>query len=142
MPQPCGTEAAYRRHLAHQETPCEPCKQAHRDHDRRYRPTPTRFDKPDCGTVAGYRWHRKHGEPQCRPCKDALAAYARSRYGKAAGTQPGRELQPCGTDAAYNRHLQHSEEPCEPCVLAHRAVTAADAKARRIVAAMTRAMEG
>lgn len=26
--QPCGTEAAYRRHLRKQETPCEPCKRA------------------------------------------------------------------------------------------------------------------
>lgn len=25
----CGTPAAYRRHLRHGETPCEPCRQAH-----------------------------------------------------------------------------------------------------------------
>ncbi|OIH84239.1 hypothetical protein BLJ79_12285 [Arthrobacter sp. UCD-GKA] len=29
--QPCGTRAAYRRHLRYHETPCEPCKQANRD---------------------------------------------------------------------------------------------------------------
>jgi hypothetical protein len=28
---PCGTFAAYRRHLRVKETPCEPCKQAARD---------------------------------------------------------------------------------------------------------------
>lgn len=29
--KPCGTYAAYRRHLRAKETPCEPCKQASRD---------------------------------------------------------------------------------------------------------------
>lgn len=29
--RPCGTYAAYRRHLRNNETPCEPCKQASRD---------------------------------------------------------------------------------------------------------------
>ncbi len=28
--QPCGTEAAYRRHLYHKEQPCEACKKASR----------------------------------------------------------------------------------------------------------------
>lgn len=27
-PKPCGTEAAYRRHLRHDETPCDSCKRA------------------------------------------------------------------------------------------------------------------
>lgn len=26
--QPCGTTAAYRRHLRHNEPPCQPCKDA------------------------------------------------------------------------------------------------------------------
>lgn len=29
--QPCGSFAAYKRHLRHKEIPCEPCKQASRD---------------------------------------------------------------------------------------------------------------
>jgi hypothetical protein len=29
--RPCGTEAAYRRHLRHHELPCDPCLQAHND---------------------------------------------------------------------------------------------------------------
>jgi len=29
--QPCGTFAAYKRHLRHKEEACEPCKQAARD---------------------------------------------------------------------------------------------------------------
>lgn len=31
-PKPCGTHAAYKRHLAHREKACEPCHQAHRDY--------------------------------------------------------------------------------------------------------------
>lgn len=41
---PCGTPAAYKRHLAHGEKACEPCNQARRDCDnerkRRNRPQP------------------------------------------------------------------------------------------------------
>ncbi len=32
--QPCGTEAAYRRHLRHGEAPCEACRTAHADKAR------------------------------------------------------------------------------------------------------------
>ncbi len=28
--QPCGTRAAYQRHLAHREVPCRPCSEANR----------------------------------------------------------------------------------------------------------------
>lgn len=28
--QPCGTNAAYQRHLQHGEQPCEPCREAHK----------------------------------------------------------------------------------------------------------------
>jgi len=36
--QPCGTYAAYRRHLRRRETPCEPCAEANRrDTNQRYR---------------------------------------------------------------------------------------------------------
>lgn len=31
--QPCGTHAAYQRHLQHGETPCGPCAQAQRDYN-------------------------------------------------------------------------------------------------------------
>ena len=33
-PSPCGTEAAYKRHLRHGEEPCEECRGAHRDLQR------------------------------------------------------------------------------------------------------------
>lgn len=32
--EPCGTRAAYRRHLAHGEEPCEPCDAANKAYDR------------------------------------------------------------------------------------------------------------
>ena len=35
--QPCGTLAAYRRHLKDGETPCEPCRAANREHSNKYR---------------------------------------------------------------------------------------------------------
>lgn len=35
--QPCGTRAAYYRHLQHHEPPCEPCDAARRDYDQQRR---------------------------------------------------------------------------------------------------------
>lgn len=31
-PVPCGTQAAYQRHIRHGETPCEPCRKIRRRH--------------------------------------------------------------------------------------------------------------
>ena len=36
-PSPCGTEAAYKRHLRHKEAPCDACRKAHRDLQREKR---------------------------------------------------------------------------------------------------------
>jgi cytidine deaminase len=148
-PAPCPSEQAYRRHLAHGEEPCEGCRQAHREYGAAHRPPAQSTSgvhigkRPlgpgECGTRRGYRWHLKQREEPCQACKDVIAEYARSRHGKAVGTQPGRALLPCGTDAAYKRHQQHGEDPCAECRAAHRAVTAADRKASRILAAMMRA---
>lgn len=32
-PKPCGTDAAYKRHLYHREVPCDACHRAHRAYD-------------------------------------------------------------------------------------------------------------
>lgn len=42
--QPCGTKAAYDRHLYHGQPPCEPCRDAYRAYERgrKRRPTWTR----------------------------------------------------------------------------------------------------
>jgi len=34
--QPCGTPAAYRRHLYHGEEPCQQCRDAHNDRTREH----------------------------------------------------------------------------------------------------------
>lgn len=35
VPEPCGTEKAYRRHLAARDSPCADCRTAHAAHERR-----------------------------------------------------------------------------------------------------------
>jgi hypothetical protein len=35
--QPCGTRAAAQRHRRADEDPCEPCRKAEREHNRRQR---------------------------------------------------------------------------------------------------------
>lgn len=60
-PKPCGTEAAYRRHLRHDEAPCEPCKRAaadarHRRWERKQRPEEERPKQYAAfGTMAAIR---------------------------------------------------------------------------------------
>ena len=43
-PSPCGTPAAYRRHLRHKEDPCTPCKKAKRDEAREQRDEARKLD--------------------------------------------------------------------------------------------------
>ena len=35
--KPCGTDAAYARHLRHRQLPCDACTAAHREHVAAYR---------------------------------------------------------------------------------------------------------
>jgi hypothetical protein len=114
--QPCGTEAAYRRHLKYGEEPCEPCReaflraaQARSERHRRKRGSKVRGLQP-CGTAAAYQRHKLHGEEPCEACKQALRESRRASY------QPSsREIQSCGTHSAYVRHRKLGEEPCEAC---------------------------
>lgn len=83
--KPCGTRAAYCRHISRREEPCDPCKAAHAEYRRAY--------------VAGHR--------------DRVNAQARaSRWRLARGEAPF--LDPCGTPAAYQRHWRRGEV-CQPC---------------------------
>lgn len=82
--KPCGTAAAYQRHLYHGEPPCQACRKAasayHREWSRERRSTrPPRRLKP-CGTAAAYHRHRRRGEEPCHACRKAVAAYQRRRY--------------------------------------------------------------
>lgn len=78
--QPCGTTAAYQRHLKSGEPACEACRAARAAYtrDRRAGMVPARVP-PQCGTLSGHDAHRYRGEPSCRPCLDAYAAYVRDR---------------------------------------------------------------
>lgn len=82
---PCGTDAAYRRHLRREETPCEPCRRANAERRRRTGPQ----EPAGCGTRAGYRRHRDSGEAACEACRGANAAADR-RYRLTGTTKDAR----------------------------------------------------
>lgn len=75
--QPCGTPAAYDRHVRRREPIDEKCRVARRLRTRAARrdqaTTPVR---PECGTRSGYQWHTAHHEVPCQPCTDADLAAA------------------------------------------------------------------
>lgn len=107
-PQPCGTVAAYQRHLRSGEEPCARCREARAAYVReRYVPSGRQLDP--CGTPGAYQRHLRHGEETCRPCRDAFAAL------KANAPSPGTH----GTNGGYQMHLHACEKPCRPCREAH-----------------------
>jgi hypothetical protein len=71
--QPCGTVAAYRRHLRHREEPCEPCKQAERDKMRQkrdyWKDNQDKIPAKVHGTVEGYRYY----SCRCQGCSKAAS---------------------------------------------------------------------
>jgi hypothetical protein len=77
--RPCGTEAAYRRHLARSEPACPDCLAAHARYTRR---TPRPRPIQPCGTDAAYYRHRALRQTPCLPCYDAHAAAERARYAR------------------------------------------------------------
>lgn len=79
LPKPCGTLAAYARHLRHREIPCDDCTQANREAKRtKGVPTPERRKPIKHGTRAGYRQHRYRGETACADCLAAENAGRRA----------------------------------------------------------------
>ena len=128
-PKPCGTRAAYQRHLRRGETPDEACTAAKRAYDRERshaRGARPRRDAP-CGTAAGFERHRRRYETPCQACRDALrlyqAQYKARRLGRPAPTSlpPRREPLPCGTNAGYHRHWRRGQKPCAACTAARSA---------------------
>lgn len=75
--KPCGTHAAYARHRARGEEPCQPCREAERSYQRGEVRSPRPADV--CGTRAGYQRHRYRREQACLACCDAAAEYVRQR---------------------------------------------------------------
>jgi hypothetical protein len=80
--QPCGTRAAYVRHLRHDEKPCAECRAANSGATQAFEPQP-------CGTAAAAKRHRKKGEPVCDACREAERLIQRepdrARVGRARG---------------------------------------------------------
>lgn len=74
--KPCGTQAAYLRHLRAGEKACAECRAANADYYRRARVAAgvRPRELSPCGTPAAYQRHRKNGEPTCDPCRAAWAA--------------------------------------------------------------------
>jgi hypothetical protein len=78
--RPCGTAAAYHRHLDHGEAPCEACTVANRENGRRLRALPhTRLRPIKHGTPGGADSHRYRGEAACGACAEAYRADRRRR---------------------------------------------------------------
>lgn len=80
---PCGTYAAYTRHLYHHEDPCDLCREAaaaRRREQRRANPRPPkpRAALKPCGTYAAYARHVMHGETPCEDCRQAHREYMRA----------------------------------------------------------------
>jgi len=69
---PCGTQAAYDRHIRRHELVDDACREAHAEKRRKQRAR-DRGPAP-CGTRRGYRRHRQNGEPACDACRYANAA--------------------------------------------------------------------
>ena len=89
--KPCGTEAAYKRHLFYREIPCDDCLTAHREYLRTWRnadPIKRGRVLQPCGTLSAYERHKRRKEPMDDACKQARRDYQRElRARKKAATR-------------------------------------------------------
>lgn len=79
--KPCGTPAAYRRHIRHGEEACAACLKAHSVDVlafQRRGPAAPRELMP-CGSDGGYHRHKRRKEPACVPCLKAHVRYEAER---------------------------------------------------------------
>jgi hypothetical protein len=118
--QPCGTHAAYARHVKAGEEPCEPCREARAAYMNEWnrRPPQRPRSRAQCGTTAGYARHWRNKEEACEACLKAKRAHMRDLR-LARGEGGGQKLKPCGTLAAYRRHKAAGEKACGPCLEAY-----------------------
>lgn len=80
--KPCGTPAAYHRHLKRRQVPCEKCVEAIREaatRKRREQGIPERGPLKPCGTPAAYKRHIAHGQEPCEDCRQARRDYENDR---------------------------------------------------------------
>lgn len=81
--KPCGTMAAFHRHLRHGEEACRSCRQAKSLYDSANKAKGERCRKPGnqrvaaCGTDAGTKRHYAQGEKACPACRQATNEYRR-----------------------------------------------------------------
>jgi len=75
---PCGSLAAYRRHLRRQEPIDEACREANRLAQQEKSDAVTR-PIPACGTDSAYQRHVRRHEPVDDACREARRAYDRER---------------------------------------------------------------
>lgn len=82
-PKPCGTDAAYKRHLAHREVPCDLCTEAHRAYQDG---TPYRLRVRAIQAAGGACSHcgkrpRAHRNGLCKICYNRWVYYGRPEDG-------------------------------------------------------------
>jgi hypothetical protein len=98
---PCGTVAAYRRHIRNGEEACEDCLTAI---------NPARM----CGTNAGYQKHHRNNETPCEPCRLARNKYMAQRRGtRFTGQRKGTPEH--GTYSGAKHHERNKTPLCQPC---------------------------
>lgn len=77
--QPCGTNAAYQRHVKAGEPADDACLTAHGEYMAAWKAGALPPPKPvKCGTETGYRHHRKRQEPPCPACREYRRKYMRA----------------------------------------------------------------
>ncbi|MEU7597326.1 hypothetical protein AB0B79_30480 [Streptomyces sp. NPDC039022] len=82
---PCGTQAAYTRHVRCGEPVDDACRAANTEAKRvKGTPTPSRRKPIAHGTLAGYKQHHYRGESPCAECLEANRTYVRNRNRKYA----------------------------------------------------------
>jgi hypothetical protein len=70
---PCGTAAAYRRHLKRGEPACVLCVEGYRAYRRSRYSVENGYE---CGTQAGFMRHLAYREDPCESCRAAFRNYA------------------------------------------------------------------
>ncbi|MFI2620430.1 WhiB family transcriptional regulator [Streptomyces sp. NPDC018584] len=69
---PCGTPAAYDRHVRRGEPIDQACREGRRARWRSPRQASVAVtERPECGTRSGHQWHTAHNEIPCQPCAAA-----------------------------------------------------------------------
>lgn len=81
--EPCGTNAAYIRHVRRKEPTCQACRDAHAAYNREHEGGGRPRGEAKCGTQAGYDKHLRRRQETCAECRAAhsrhVGSYAKRR---------------------------------------------------------------